>query len=266
MKITSGLWLAASLCGLLSSCHFFKSVRGDGNLVTETFPVTEYKGLAVHSTSMQIDYMQSDAAPGLQLTTDRNILDRIEWYVDENQQLVIQPKKEFEKMRLLPTEFRIVAHSRLLEQASLAGKVEFNLNSRFESDRLKLDLAGDGVFNLNDSILTGSLQLNVAGNGVLNAPAVACKSLEGNIAGSGKLRLGGSASDVTFDTAGNMKVEAFDMQMERLKCDGIGRIRLQVFVNEKIDMSMIGMHDISYKGNPSFRREGLGGGSVKQVD
>lgn len=265
MSIRKAFWLATGLCGLLSGCHFFKSVEGDGNLLTQTFPVTEYKGLTVHSVSMQIDYVQSEGEPGFQLTTDRNIMDRMEWYVDEDQQLVIRPKKGFGKMRLLPTQFHIIAHSQVLEQVSLAGKVEFNLTSRLESDRLILDLAGDGVFNLNDSVLTGSLQLHVAGNGVLNAPAVACKTLEGDIAGSGKFRLGGSAGDVTLDTAGNMEVEAFDMPMERLACDAVGRLRLEVFVNEKIDVSVVGMHDITYKGNPSFRKEGVGGGPIRQI-
>lgn len=265
MRMNKSVWLIGGLALLLSGCHFFKSVKGDGNVVTEEFPVTDYNEISIHCESMEIEYVQSDEAPGLQLTTDRNIMDQYECYVDEEQTLVIRPKDRLRKTRFFPTEFKIVAHSRGLERANLSGRSVFNLNSKLVSGQLMLNLAGDGRFHSADSMKIDRLEIDVAGNCAFDAPALFCQSFKGSIAGSGTFRLGGSAEEAAFSGAGNTEVDAFEMEMDRLRCSAVGRLQLRVFVNEQIDVSVVGLQDVEYKGNASFQRKGLGGGSVAHI-
>lgn len=266
MRMNKSFWILGGMALVLSGCHFFKIVKGDGNVVAEEFPVTDYNEISVHGTSMQIEYVQSDEAPGLQLTTDRNIMDRFECYVDESQTLMIRPKEKFRKTRFFPTEFKIVAHSRGLEKASLSGKSVFNLNSKLVSSQLKLNLAGDGVFHSLDSLCVDQLQIDVAGNCTFEAPTLFCTSFKADVAGSGVFRLGGWAEESDFNGAGNTEVDAFEMEMDRLKCSVVGRLRLRVFVNERIEVSVVGLQDVHYKGNASFQRKGVGGGSVEHIN
>lgn len=266
MKVNKSFLFVGGIVLILNSCHFFQNIKGDGNVVTQEFPVTDYNGISVHCSSMEIEYVQSDEAPGFRLTTDRNIMDQFECYVDKDQMLMLRPKHALQKVRFSPTEFKIVAHSRGLERASLAGRSAFYLNSKLVSPQLMLNLAGNGLFHSADSMCIDQVKIDVAGNYTFEAPALFCQSLKGNVAGSGTFRLGGSVEKVSFDTAGNAEVHAFDMEMDRLNCSAVGRLQLRVLVNERIDVSVVGLQDVQYKGNASFQRKGAGGGTVHHID
>lgn len=266
MNVNKSFWLIGGVALLLSSCHFFKTVGGDGDLITEEFPVTDFNCLSVDCMSMEIEYVQSDEAPGVRLTTDRNVMDQFECFVDKDQTLVIRPKHRFRRVRFLPTEFKIVAHSRGLEKARLDGSSAFYLNSKLVSDQLTLDLSGNGEFHSADSLCVDRFKIDVSGNCIFDVPALFCRSLNADVSGSGTFRLGGSAKDVSFDTMGNAVVEAFDMEMDRLSCKGLGRLQLRAFVNEQINVSVMGLQDVQYKGNASLYRKGIGGGTVDHID
>lgn len=263
-KLASCLFLSMVL--LLTSCFPFNRVKGDGNLVTEEISIGDYDEIDISGTSAVVNYQQSDAAPALKVTTDKNIYDMYEFKTDGNK-LLIRPKHDFRKSMISPTEFTVTTQSTKLTDADLAGAVEFNLNSPLKSEKLNLDAAGNGTMNLNDSVCVEKMKVSIAGKGLLNAPSIFVNEFKGETAGSGKLNLGGKAEEVKFETAGSGHINAFDLVATNLSCEIAGSGDADVNVSNNLSVSIAGRGSVRYKGNPANISKSIGGvGSVKQAD
>lgn len=257
-----------SLLFVLNGCVVGKITRGNGDLVTEEITITDYKQLSVTGGKIVVNYMQSEDAPFLEITTDENIFEKYEFVVENNQKLCIRPKAEFRRNHsFFPTEFTIKTNSHQLEKVEGAGGLLLNANSPLSSENLTVDVAGSATINLHERVTTNQLYASIAGSGTINAPELFCNTFRGDIAGSGRINLAGATEKAIFDIAGSGKVQAFDFHIDDLKSDIAGSGNLEVYVNNSITVDIAGSGKIRYKGNPAdIKRSIAGAGSIKKAE
>lgn len=264
MKIKN--FVCASGVVLITGCSPFPHIEGDGDVITETVEISDYVELHALCHSAKITYTQSADAPGLSITTDRNIYEKYEFIVKDGHQLVIQPKKEFRRARFSPTEFTVVTRSRGLEAVELGGEARFHVDSPLTGKQLSIELAGSGTVTLPEKVEMEKVKLEMAGSGTISLAAVQCQTIQGEIAGSGTFNLRGTADKASYDIAGSGTIKAFDLQTNTTTCDLAGSGKLEIFAEKHLDLDMAGHGNIRYKGNPSIHKDGLSMGNIERAE
>jgi len=270
--------LCAALCGLLllaNSC-IPNRIYGDGNLVTKEIAVDDFDEIEAGNSPMRITYVQSEGEPGLTVTVDQNIFDMYEIKV-QGDKLRIRPKGEYKHpqrfsitestYQFSPTEFTVTIHSKSLRRLGAAGNIDFSVNSTLKTEELVLKLAGSCKVHLTDTVWMERLDVDIAGNGTLNAAALFGNELNGEIAGSGRLNLGGNIATASFDIAGSGTVRAFDLEVEDMRCKIAGSGDIEICAKNSIHTNIAGSGRIKYTGNPQeIVKKVAGAGSIVKVD
>jgi hypothetical protein len=240
-------------------------IRGDGNLVTQTLTLDDYDVIEA-SHLMKATYIQSEETPTLTVTTDQNILEKYIFRV-AGDKLQIKPKDEYRHANFFPTQFTVSTHSKGLRKVDLAGSVTFDLDSPFTGDELEINLAGSGTISLNDQVTLNELDVDLAGSSTFNAFKLNGKEFDGDVAGSGKINLGGAMTKASFDIAGSGTVRAFDLQVDDMRCNIAGSGDIEISVSNSISADVAGSGRIKYKGNPqAIQKKIAGSGSIKKMD
>ncbi|MDR1344676.1 MAG: DUF2807 domain-containing protein [Tannerellaceae bacterium] len=278
MKAKSFITCGALAAGmLLNGCVPFHVVKGDGDLVTREINVGDYSEIeASLSSNMEINYTQSGEATELSVLTDRNILEKYDIRV-EGQTLKILPKEEYMyrarvkttqyNAMFLPTKFIVTTASKGLRIIDTAGGVNFTVDNALHTDELKISAAGSAKINFRDTLTADNIRVSVAGSGTLNASALEARSFEGEIAGSGRMNMGGHVEKLSFEIAGSGKIRAFDLQAEDVEVEIAGSGNIEISVNNSISAEIAGSGSIKYKGDPShINKDVMGSGTIKKVD
>ena len=267
MKQTLYFSVLSAILLLASGCIFMPSVRGDGNVITQTIDIADYDEIEVQGTSIIFNYSQQESAPALSVTVDQNIYDLFEFKTD-GEKLVIRPKERSKKqIRFRPTEFTITSNSSSLKKADMGGVKVFNLNGKFASnEKVKFSTAGSTTIELRDTVTVDQMEVSTAGQATLNANALYARVFKGEIAGKGTSNLKGAGEKADFEIAGSGKVHAFDYELSTLSCEIAGKGLIETFAKDQIDAEIAGMGTVKYKGNPSVKVDKAGLGSVKKVD
>lgn len=261
MKTKLSLLILTAILLLMPSC--IKMVKGDGQVTEMDVQVTDFDELSVACPFGEIRYVQSDAAPALSVTTDKNVYDKLE-IKQEGQEITIKLKEPYKDKIFFPSKFIVTANSKTLKEFQLAGKATFNLDSPLTSERLKISVAGAGTINLNDSVNIETLKISLAGSSTVNAPKLCISELSADIAGSGTYNLGGTAQKSSFSIAGKGKVKALDLKTAEVSCNVAGYASLAFYATDKIKAQIAGYSRLKYKGNPQITQEGFA--SVSKVD
>ena len=267
MKTTLYLSVLSVILLFTSGCIFMPSVRGNGNVITQTIDITDYDAIEVQGTSIIFNYSQQESAPALTVTVDQNIYDLFEFGTKDNK-LVIRPKDRSQKsIRFRSTEFTITTNSSSLKKADMAGIEVFNLNGKFASnENVKFSMAGNTILELRDTVTVDRMEISTAGKSTINADALYARELKGEIAGQGRFNLKGSGEKADFKIAGNGNVRALDYELSTLSCEIAGKGTIETYAKDQINAQIAGMGTVKYKGNPSIKMDKAGLGSVKKVD
>lgn len=230
------------MASLFSACHIEK-IKGDGNIKEVVFPIRSYDKITIGGDNIDLTYTQSNKAPYLKIETDQNIFDNLEVEVDGHE-LIIGPKKYH--TFISPTRFIITTNSSALEGFKMAGSGDANLGEGLKGDKFVINLAGGGC---------------------ITADSIAYDNLNCKIAGNGTLCLSGTADKLDLKSAGDCKVEAFGLTTNIFKSKSAGNSTVEITVNQKIDVSMIGNGEIKYKGNPPYsNRKVIGNSSLIHIE
>lgn len=252
---------------LLSGCISTQTIKGDGNIITEAIPVSEYDCLELEGGGIVVNYTQSDAPEGLQIKTDQNIFEKYEFNVEEHT-LKIRPKKEFRRhTNFRPTEFMVTANSRYLKKLATSGSNHVNVNSPLQAEKFEAGLSGSGIIQFHDTASFINLKLEIAGSGDFVGHRISCDKLEGDMAGSNSVALGGTVGKAKFSIAGSGMVRAFDCVMDELECDIAGSGDIEASVVNKIKAEIAGSGSIKYKGDPQeVQKKVAGSGKIEKVE
>lgn len=261
MKPLLSFLLFLSFLISMSGCNHI--IRGDGRVAKNEIRVDDFDELTIACTTCEIHFNQSEASPGLSVTTDENIIKMLD-ITQKGQGIEIKLKKEYKDKVLKPTRFIITANSKTLKEIDLAGKAAFNLDSPFKAEKLEINIAGSGIINLNDSIVVERLATSIAGSSTINASKLDISKLEAEIAGSGTYNLEGEAQKVSFEIAGKGKVSALKLKAYDIDCEVAGYGNMAFYATNTINLEIAGFSRIKYKGNPEITQEGFA--FVRKVD
>ncbi|MDR2140150.1 MAG: DUF2807 domain-containing protein [Tannerella sp.] len=271
MKVKTGVCSVSVLAvGMLltGSCFSFRGARikGDGNVEAREITIRDYDAVRVQGGSMKVDYRQSDDAPGLTVTVDRNIFEMYRFEVHDGE-LIIEPKEEYKHDRFVPTQFTVVTNSTGLRRVKAAGRVEYTVGSPLRTEELNFSLAGGTKVDLKNAVVLRKLEVKIAGSGTLNLPALTGETFESDIAGSGRMNLGGEVARASFEIAGSGTVHAFDLQAGEVKCKIAGSGYVEASANNSLQAEIAGSGDIRYRGNPQQVNTNVAGsGKVRKAD
>ncbi len=216
---------------------------------------------------MVVNYTQSDAPEGLEIKTDRNIFEKYEFNV-ENHKLKIRPKKRIQETYEFPSD-RVHGYGQLPQSKETSGGRQYPCKYKFplQAEEFEAGLAGSGIIQFHDTASFTNLKIEIAGSGDFVGHKVYCEELNGDMAGSNTIVLGGTVGIAEFSIAGSGTVRAFDCTMDELECKIAGSGDIEAFVVNKIKAEIAGSGSVKYKGDPQdIQKKVMGSGKIEKVE
>lgn len=224
----------------LISCNYRETVRGNGNVTTESRTVSNFKDIQLRG-SMNVHLIKG-GDHAVEIQGEENIIPYIETYVNDGKLIVkytddvnINTRRDVTVTVTLPE----------LQEVDITGSGDITGETKFTgNDEIELGITGSGNMRLN-----------------LDAPAI-----EAKITGSGDIYLSGNTRDIKCSTTGSGKIDATELKAENAVVKTFGSGNIHVFASVKLDATVNGSGDITYKGGGSVSSKIHGSGSVKAAD
>ncbi|MEM8965432.1 MAG: head GIN domain-containing protein [Bacteroidota bacterium] len=223
------LFLLITLLPILS---FAQGVRGDGNVVTETRPISFFNAIAV-TGSVDV-YLSQDEEEAVTVEADQNLQEIIQTEVKGNT-LYISEKKNIRK-----AESRKVYVS-ILELSSLIAEGATDIYSRTPIRGEALEVGISGASDVTLEIYVDEL---------------ICR-----IKGAADGYLSGEATTMIARVSGSSDLEAGDLVSRSCQVEASGASDAFVHATESLDAKASGSSDIEYRGNPPTLRKEEGNSS-----
>jgi hypothetical protein len=229
------LLLYASIILILSGCGF-KTIKGSGNVVSETRQVPEFDQIRLEGQGKV--FLTGGANQSLVIKTDDNILPHIDTTV-RNRKLVIS----HENVLLSPTNLSFLITLKDLKGTSIAGSGDIKGNSRFVSDIFYAEISGSGSIDLELETI----------------------QLESEISGSGSINLAGLTDHHRARITGSGKIHAVDMQAKSASVSITGSGDCFLTASDQLKAKITGSGDVLYKGRPRIDKTITGSGEVRRL-
>jgi hypothetical protein len=235
--------LALPLLLVLGSCRHFmgKRVRGNGTIRTEQRPVQNFKQVEVGGAA-KVMVSQGDQ-PSVKIEADDNLLQYIEVF-QEGDKIHVRNKKGY---NLQPTDdIKVYVTSATYSRISASGACDIlGQNKISNSEDLHLEVSG-----------AGDIKMEV------DAP-----KLSAEVSGSGSVRLKGQTKEVELDLTGAAHAYCYDLLAENTTVEISGAGSAEVYASVKLDATVSGAGNVSYKGNAADVNQHVSGaGNVKKVN
>jgi len=239
-----------------------KTIKGDGNIVTQNYNVSSFDELST-SLSATVNFTVSDAYT-CSVRVDQNLLE----YLDirtKGDELILKKQEEHKNITLQATEFIIDVTAPSLEEINLAGSGTLNVLSRMETEELEVNVAGSGDVYFKEPLIVGDLELNVAGSGDIACDALEADQLDANVAGSGDLKVdSGTVREAEASVAGSGDIVLL-CDIVNLEANIAGSGDIKARVNGRLTYGIFGSGDIGYYGNPVVEGDKVGVSRVKRL-
>jgi hypothetical protein len=237
MKRITTITLIFVIGALLMSACGLGMIRGSGDVVEETRPVSGFTAIASSGSGDVIITQGSEES--LKIEAEENLIryirtevrgDTLNIYIDPAGALAIQPTR--------PMKFYV----------SL-------------KDLTGLNLSGSGTIK-SDKIETNDLDVNVSGSGRVNIEDLSAESVKIDISGSGQCALKGKASSqkVVISGSGRCANDKLVTRDTSINLSGSGA----AFVNasDTLTMNVSGSGDVEYTGTAKITQNVTGSGRV----
>ncbi|PLX14454.1 MAG: hypothetical protein C0594_00035 [Marinilabiliales bacterium] len=233
--ITIGLLLSGIT--LMYSCMspFYKCIRGNNEVVTDSIYPNDYYTGIVHEGDMEVIITQ-DTINQVIIEAESNLINYIYAKV-KNDYLVIK----YRDNRCIRENYPVKVYVKATE-----------INY--------INLTGSGNIQT-DSITGNQLEIELSGSGDINSIANV-DYVDAKITGSGNINLNGSCEETDFDIIGSGNINAFDLDQNKCFTRIAGSGDMRVNVSEFLDINITGSGDIYYLGNPDLSVNITGTGSV----
>ena len=238
-----------------------KTVKGDGNVVTRSYDMTEFNTVST-SLSATVNFTIDDSY-SCTVSVDENLFDYLDINVKDNE-LLMGKRQEDKNTNLRATQFVIEVTAPSLEAVNLAGSGTFNALSPLQGEAMEVNLAGSGDIVFHKTVSARDIELNVAGSGDMVCNDLVADKLDSNVAGSGDLKVtNGTVREASANVAGSGDI-VLTCEIENLDANVAGSGDIKARVNGKLTYGIFGSGDIGYYGNPIVEGDKLGGG-VKRL-
>ena len=232
-----------------------KTIKGNGNIVTQNYNVTTFDEISI-SLPAKVNFTVSDAYT-CTVRVDENLMEYLDIKVKDHD-LILKKQEKHKNTSLRATEFVIDITAPSLENINLAGSGTLNVLSPLEGEEMEVNVAGSGDVFLNQTVTVQEIELNVAGSGDLVCKTLFADKMDANVAGSGDLKVvGGTVREAEAGVAGSGDI-VLTCDIENLEANIAGSGDIKARVSGKLKYGIIGSGDIGYYGNPIVEGDKLG--------
>ncbi|HEX5652306.1 MAG TPA: head GIN domain-containing protein [Chitinophagaceae bacterium] len=227
---------------LSSSCHYFhgERVRGNGNVVTQSRPFSDFSAVDV-SSALDVVITQ-DSGFAVKVETDQNLQEYVEIY-QEGDLLEVHLRNN---VSLDPSRRTTVFISApVFKSLDVSGASSISSANKINASEL-LSCKASGASHLEIE---------------LNAPKV-----EVELHGASSAELRGETRDFIAQGSGSSDIKAYDLKTENADIHVSGASNADVFASVKLEARASGASDVRYKGPATVNSNTSGAGSVKKVE
>lgn len=286
MKTSMSLFTAILLFAAVNLSFANETIKGNKNIVTKTVSVSDYDEISL-AGQMDVIYEQSDAAPYFEITIDENVFPYVLIEV-KGSTLKVGPQRDGNSSyNIQPTVYKIKTNSKELKKLDKAGSGDFKVVSPLKTNKLtinsagsgsvefqqdvicdqtEINMAGSGDVELRNQIKATDLKLSMAGSGSIVANGVSAEKANCSLSSSGKIKIDGTAREITYSVAGSGQIKAYNCKANQVKSSISGSGKIELYAIDELNASVMGSGQISYKGDPSVQSSKMGSGSVKRVN
>ncbi len=239
MKKLLTVALASGLLSLVACAQ--NSVKGDGNLKTESRNISGFTGVSA-AGSMDVE-VSTGSGHNVEIMADANLLPYIETTV-KNGVLRIAQKNNYNLRATKGIKVRVQMPQVASVSVSGSGNVMSSGVLKVEND-FSVSVAG-----------SGTCKINVSDNANVKA----------SIAGSGDIMMRGATAKlgVSIAGSGNFKGYELEAQTADLRISGSGDI--QTNVTNSLSASVAGSGNVKYKGSPATSFKASGSGNISKAN
>ena len=257
-----GMMLNACTINVDGESFGFKTVKGDGNVVTRDYDVAAFNSIST-SLPATVNFTIADNY-SCTVSVDENLFDYLDIKVKDNE-LLMGKRKDDKNTSLRATKFVIEVTAPSLKDINLAGSGTFNANSPLEAEKFEANVAGSGDIVFHKTVTAEKVELNVAGSGDLVCNELISDKLDCNVVGSGDLKVvGGTVREAEAGVAGSGDI-VLTCDIENLDANVAGSGDIKARVSGKLTYGIIGSGDIGYYGNPVVEGDKAGRGGVTRL-
>ena len=212
-----------------------QGITGSGQIADRTESLPSFSQLKIDDVIGTIRIKQGKESQIL-INGDDNIIDKIEWSLNNNDELKIGIEDGINNHSL--STLIIVITTPKITEVSISSISKVFIDNKIETPYFKINLEGAGSFYA-DSLYTNNLTC----------------SLEG----VGKVNLGGKANQTHLQLEGAGKIDASGLETDSLvaRLEGVGAIRCNPV--DFLDASLDGVGKITYKNKPKSMQSSVNG-------
>lgn len=241
MKKSLAFVLLFGIVLLAASCK--RNVKhGKGPATTVTRTVAAFTDVEVSAPVTAMIKVEPGATPGIQLSGYANILEDIKTDV-VNGKLIIDKDEliHFDLDKDVVATITVPS----LNSLSIKGAADAEIQGTIQND-----------FNL-----------KVSGAGDITIASVTAQHFTATLTGAGSLAVnGGAVNTASYKVSGAGDVEAFPLQAKVVKAKVSGAGDIQLTATEKLDVTINGAGEVSYKGHPTTTSDINGVGSLEDAN
>ncbi|MBB4036247.1 hypothetical protein GGR21_002148 [Dysgonomonas hofstadii] len=240
MKVTIYTLAIILLSISFQACNF-RSIRGDGNIVSNEISISDYDAIEFSGGATLVYEQKNDTTPYLRIEIDENLYPLLE-VKSENGTLTI---KQQNKTSISPTKYEIYTNSKELGRISASGSIKAQIKGKLVTDEFKF---------------------KVSGSGNITCDSLVARSVTSRVSGSGDINLTGKAGTVDCAISGSGKVKAAEMVADTVYCSVSGSGNFFVHAEKYLKVSVSGSGNVQYKGDPEIDKSISGSGKVIKMN
>lgn len=215
-----------------------KSVKGDGNVISQEIPIEIYNEMRVEGAIDIFYEAKPDEAAYLRVEADDNIIPLLDIQAKKNK-LTIKVRESIN-----PSRFVIYTNSPSLKYVENKGASNVYLVGAVAGDIFKIDQRGVGDFKADNLVFAKA---------------------EFFLRGAGNMQLSGQVIKGKMEISGNGDIEASGLLVDDLECHIKGNGNMDIHPVEKLSINIRGNGNIVYEGNPQITKQNIKGAGIVKV-
>lgn len=242
MKSNKIVLFSIILAALFSSCYKKGGpwgIRGKGKTITETRNVSGFNRINL-SENANIYFVQ-DSIYRVEISAQENIIRLVETTVKSSELQLTFSRNVWDH-----EEIKVVVHA---------------------PDLTGINISGQGDVIVEKPLKTTALTMQLSGNGDVDIAELQCSSLKINLSGLSSVKISGgevAQEDITLSGIGDIDLLQMKSAFNKTNISGSGDVK--VWVTEKLDVTISGIGDLSYKGKPTVTSDISGSGKIISLD
>ncbi len=238
----------------------YTQTKGSGNVITDDRNTGDFTSIKLTCSA---DLYISQGSKSVTVKADDNIIEMVETTV-ENGTLVIGVKgRGFRSISVLEVYITTPDLDKLKNSGS--GDIVFNdtftatelfigingsgdLHAKFDVRNLELQVSGSGDTELTG--VRGIFKVSNSGSGDLDAESLKLEECYIKNSGSGDMELVGKTNNLTATINGSGDFDGYNLTAVNATISNSGSSDITVNVVEKLQVSLNGSGDLTYRGNP----------------